>query len=124
MSKSQRGVVILDGLIGRYGATKRQKNLLPSCLARNNIRADAGTIAEERTLRLVLVCVGRIATLVSKVGPWISFGLIWKLIQETNVYDIDVRIGAEVRERLLIWSLTLCDCQKRLNLIMTMRLTQ
>jgi len=55
--------------------------------------------------------------LVAEVCARISATLVWEDIQKRDLNDVDVSVGAEMGEALLVWSLTLCG----LLLAMTVR---
>lgn len=81
-----------------------------------NIVADKWAIGKQFRGGAVLVRVGLRTTLVPKVRSRVFTSLIRELIEEGNIDDIDVWVGAEMAKRLLVGSLALTSSSLDLSI--------
>ena len=109
ISELHSAVVVLDVLVVRVGATKRQQDRLALVLAVVDIRTNMRAMRQEGAVRAICVLECLATARVSEVRAWISATLIGKNVQEGDIDDVDAIIVTIVPETLLICSLTLSE---------------
>ena len=107
ISELHSAVVVLDVLIVRVGATKRQQHGLALILAVADIMTNVRAMTQEGAFRAIWVfkCFG--TALISEVCARISATLIGENVQKSEIDDVDAVIVTVVPETFLICSLAL-----------------
>ena len=117
--------MVLDVLVGRDGATKRQQDRLALILTVLDIMTDVRAMREKGAVSAIRVLKCLVTARVSKVRAWISATLIGKNVQKGEIDDIDAVILTIVPETLLVCSLALSKYdQQPLQLFVSINLTQ